>query len=995
MSSKGFGLERSRLSAALFAALVMPVAGAAFAQDAAATQDQAPTAASPSGANAQNLDKIVVTGSLIPQTSLETFKPVTVISAEDLKNRGFTSVQQALHESSFSTGGVQGNQTSASFTQGAETNSLFGLDPGYTKYLIDGRPMANYPALYNGTSTFNNISGIPIDLVERIEILPGGQSSLYGSDAIAGVVNIILKKKLDGAVISARLGWFEDGGGDSRRISVADSFGSADGRFNSLVGVQFEKTDPIWAYDRDLTKQFNTHAYGGAAPLASRDWLVYGPFTSYHFLDPNNCANVSSGFGGTEGLQTRPGFGEENYCGSLYTPGYATLKNGKESTQFYTHTTFDVNDNVQLYADLLASNESTRYHIGSNFTWWGTSVKWGYFYDPRSAIVGNGVADAYGPYICGTDPACLASLPGGDLLNLQRAFTPEDMGGWERSMNRDDSNSYAITLGANGTFGGSNWDYDIGFTRTQYKLTENSFARLADPINDFFQNNVLGPQLGVDPWFGAYPVFEPNYAAFYQMLTPAQFNSFTGYTHSHSKTYDNMLRAQVTNGSLFSLPGGDAGIALAVEGGNQGWEYNPDPLLIPDPVTLESEIWGTTSISGSGSRSRYAVLGEMRLPVWDPLTISLSGRYDSYKVSGEKVSKPTYNLGIEYRPFESLLFRGQYGTAFKAPTLSDEFQGVSGFYSSAIDYTQCAALGFDPTVAGEQCPQRFSSAQYFGTQRGNPELEPITADVWSYGVVWAPTAKFSIGADYHHWDIKNEVNLQNVNQLLLDEYNCNEGNLDVNSGTCQAAYTAITRNSLGVIQQIDITKINVSDETLNAVTAEMHYLQSLGGFGDLKLDASWTRNLDHDYQQYPTDPEIDLLTNPFWSTDPHYRANASVAWSKDKWTATLYANYIGPTPNYRSGLVAPGFDDDGNPTGGYETVGAGKLGSYTLYNASVNYDVTPDIQVSFLVNNLFNRYPDMDLSYPGNTGQPYNINNYDAYGRSYYVEARWNFGKSE
>src|SRR4030095_4015093 len=85
-------------------------------------------------------------------------------------------VQDALHQSSFATGGVQGNQTSASFTQGAETNSLFGLNPGYTKYLIDGRPMANYPALYNGSDVFNNISGIPIDLVERIEILPGGQS---------------------------------------------------------------------------------------------------------------------------------------------------------------------------------------------------------------------------------------------------------------------------------------------------------------------------------------------------------------------------------------------------------------------------------------------------------------------------------------------------------------------------------------------------------------------------------------------------------------------------------------------------------------------------------------------------------------------------------------------------------------------------------------------------------------------------------------------------
>jgi len=320
---------------------------------------------------------------------------------------------------------------------------------------------------------------------------------------------------------------------------------------------------------------------------------------------------------------------------------------------------------------------------------------------------------------------------------------------------------------------------------------------------------------------------------------------------------------------------------------------------------------------------------------------------------------------------------------------------VSGFYSSAIDYTNCAALGFDPTVAGTDCPQKYSSAQYFGTQRGNPELDPINADVWSYGVVWAPTAKFSVGADYHHWNIKNEVNLQNVDQLLLDEYNCNQGNLDASSGSCLAAYSAIQRNDLGNITQIDITKINVSDETLDAFTLDLHYLQGLGAFGDLKLDGSWTEMTYHRYQQYPSDPEINLLTNPYWSTDPKYRANASAAWSKDKWTATLYANFVGPTPNYRSGLSAPGVDDSGNPTGGYNTTGAGKLGSYTTFNASVNYDVTPDVQVSFLVNNLFNRYPDMDLTYPGNTGAPYNSNNYDAYGRSYYVEARWNFGKSE
>jgi hypothetical protein len=134
--------------------------------------------------------------------------------------------------------------------------------------------------------------------------------------------------------------------------------------------------------------------------------------------------------------------------------------------------------------------------------------------------------------------------------------------------------------------------------------------------------------LGWDPLFGAYPVFEPDYAAFYTLMTPDDFNSFTGYTDSRSKTYDNMLRAQITTGSLFSLPGGDAGLAVAVETGTQGWEYNPDPRL------LNGEVWGTTAVSGIGSRSRYAVTSELRLPVWDALTVSLSGRYDSYKVAG-------------------------------------------------------------------------------------------------------------------------------------------------------------------------------------------------------------------------------------------------------------------------------------------------------------------------------------------------------------------------
>ena len=958
-------MQRKHLTTAICMAMAA-VATSAHAQD--ATQADANAAPAP---KAEALDKIVVTGSLIPQTTLETAKPVLVISAEDLKTRGFTNVQDALHQSSFATGGVQGNQQGSSFTQGAETNSLFGLNPGYTKYLIDGRPMANYPALYNGTDVFNNISGIPIDLVERIEILPGGQSSLYGSDAIAGVVNIKLKKSMDGSVLSARLGGYDEGGGESRRISIATDFGSDDGRFHMLLGGQFEHADPIWSSQRDLTS--HTVNYAGT-PYASRDFGIFGRFgslaNSYYFLDPANCANVSSGFDGTIEMQYRPGRNQP-YCGSMFTPGYQTLKNGKESAQVYTHATFDVNDNMQFYGDLLYSQETDRAHDGSSPTWWGSSVEFastnGYFWDPNL----------------------------GDAIQIQRSFMPEDMGGWDHSMNRYDSRSYALTLGANGSFGDSNWDYDIGATRTEYNLVERQWNRLAGPINDWFNTHILGPQQGT--YYG-YPVFTPNYAEFYKLIPVADFNSFTTHTTTHSKTYDNMLRAQVTNGSLFSLPGGDAGIALAVEGGNQGWDYTPDALLVPDPVTLQSEIWGTTSTSGSGSRSRYAVTGELRLPVFAPLTINLSGRYDSFKLSGEKVSKPTYNIGFEYRPIESLLFRGQYGTAFKVPTLSDQFQGLSGFYSIANDYLYCHTQNpaydvgaFEACLNDANIDQTQTQPEYFGTTSGNPDLEPITAKVWSYGVVWAPTAKFSIAADYHHWNIQNEVAQENVDQMMKDDLACTPvangglGTLDPNSGTCQAVFNQVVRNPDGTLSSIHVGKINVAREVLDALTLDVNYDQSIGRWGDLSFKGSYTKNLKHEQQTYPTDPVIDLLNSGYNSRDPIYRANASATWVKGNWNTTLYADYIGPTADYDA------WTDITNCS----TSRCNEVGSYTTYNASVNWKATSDLDLSFVVTNLTNKMPDMDARNPayGNNGAPYNSSMFDVYGRGYYLEARWNFGK--
>ena len=211
-------------------------------------------------------------------------------------------------------------------------------------------------------------------------------------------------------------------GGKSGRLSFATSISGADGRWNTLLGVQAEKSDPVWGWQRDLTRQFNQNGYNGAAPVASRDWMIFDELAGqYVFMDSANCANVSGGFGGTVDKQTRPGSGD--YCGSLYTPGYRTLKNEKEGAQLYAHSTFELNENAQAYADILLNQEKVKYHVGSGYTWWGTSVKWGAFYDPNLHT----------------------------LLNLQRAFAPEDMGNWKDSMSENKSSSYSVSLGVNGT----------------------------------------------------------------------------------------------------------------------------------------------------------------------------------------------------------------------------------------------------------------------------------------------------------------------------------------------------------------------------------------------------------------------------------------------------------------------------------------------------------------------------------------------------------------
>ncbi len=894
----------------------------------------------------EELDEIVVTGSLIPLVKSQISTPVTTISADDIQIKGFATVADALQHASFATGAVQGAQSTNGFTPGASTLSLFGLSPSYTKYLIDGRPLADYPALYNGSSAITSISGIPTLLVDHIDILPGAQSSIYGSDAIAGVINISLKKKMDGPSADVRYGWTKDGGGTDKRIEVADGFNI--GGVNILVGAQYEKTQPIWGYQRPITSQY--FAQGPTPQTAERDYLVLGLFgpngdgkNPYYFEDPANCANVTGQFNNSTREYTRPRRG--SYCGTT-AAGFYTLNNGTEATQAYLHASDDINDHVQLFTDVLIDHDYTKSSNGPGF--WATNVDNTYnqFVDPR------------------VNP--------NDVLTLQHIFSPEEAGGLNNTLNKNTTNSIRATVGALGSLV-ANWTYALDFTYTENKLTETKYTSLTSKIDGLFAS-IMGPNLGPDPTFGQ-PTFEPDYAAFYKPLTPAQWASFNAPLNSYSRTEESLARLQLTNSALFSLPGGNAGAAIVIDGGAQGWDY------VPDKDFFNGESYLYTAVAGSGHRSRDSATAEVRLPVVKMLTFDLSSRYDNYKVLGNNIDKATYNLGVEFRPISQVLLRGRYGTAFKAPTLPDEFQGPSGFFQTVTDYYQCAQMGFTGANLGN-CPLA-NGVQVFGKTQGSPALKPITAKVYDLGIALTPLDRLLFTADFIHWSISNEITAEPSDELLRQESACRLGQLDPKSPTCVAAISEVTRDQFGNLTQVLTPKVNVAAENLNVFTATLDYALEAGVAGAFVFQASYSDELKHNLTRFAGDTQIDLINDPFLSNDDFKsKENLSTTWNFRKFGTTLYVERYGRTPNYIAYTSPPG----------YATPGAGRVGSWTLANLSARYTILPGLIVSANVQNLFDKAPPLDTSTPGTINQPYLTSNYNPYGRSYFVEASYKFG---
>ena len=675
--------------------------------------------------------------------------------------------------------------------------------------------------------------------------------------------------------------------------------------------------------------------------------VLVDPFPTV-FEDPGaaTCENLAENFGGTTTYDSRPGFG--NYCGSLTEAGYTTFLNGQEGGSAYVNANFQLGDNAELYASLLFSDNRIESNSGSRFWVPDVNGSSGFIWDDTRA-----------------EP----------LLQFQHIFSPEETGGRNKNNDVNNSQSYNIALGVRGAFGESDWEYDVYYARSQYDLKDRQKWALTADIEEFFRDQFLGPQLGT--YYG-YPVYHPDQNAFYQSLTPDQYDSFLGTIKTDSKTWTHSLNLRFTNTNLFELPAGPVGGAALLQAGKQSWE-NPT-----DPRVIAGEFWGLTGTQGAGERENWAAALEFRVPVFSMLTANLSGRYDDYKnVDAGSDSRTTYKFGLEFRPVDSLLLRASYASAFRAPDMASIYAGESGFFANVTDYFRCEEAG-QPLAT---CTYNPVNTQ--GSRSGNLDLESITADSFGLGFVWSPTDSFQLRADYYDISIDNEVSDLSVDRILRDENECRQGRLDINSPTCVDALARVDRSSgtvPNVLQLVTIEPINISKEKVSGVVAGMTVRFGGGRGGNFEVRLDYNNTINHEYTQFPGDAPIDLLNDGFNSTEFHTVTTGDFIWDIGNWTTTLHGTRYGKTPNYAE---QSGTD----PINGVEP---GKIDPYYLFNLNLNFQLTDNSDLALTVNNIEDKGPPQDKSYSGTTAYPYyNIFNFNGYGRAFWLEYRIDLGSGK
>jgi len=925
--------------------------------------------------NGKTSEPIVVTGSRIRRPDFSTPNPVVSLGAAQIQESGTTNLTQFLSgypalQGSSGSSLNSGDQAGIGYT-GLNLLNLRNLGTDRTLVLVDGRRhVSGVPG-----SQAVDINTIPSDLVDRVDILTGGASAIYGADGVSGVVNFVLKKNFQGLTVRAQDGTSQYGDAGQRLFSVTAGHNFAGGRGNFAIAYEHGEEDRLETKDRSYLSGPNSVRFvlnpddpenqGGYTGPADNGIPDYVPLTDVRYAWTARGGAISTDFDfGTPSFVGLPGGGVAPYQFGRDIPGGYEQGGSATRTADYGNDLlprirrdvvnlighFDVSPALTIFAE-------GKYARNKSFSLAQPTFDYYLYLAPDNAYL----------------PASLAAVAPDGVLVTRDNF---DFGQRGEDIKRD---TYRGVLGAKGEIG-SHANYEVSYT---YGRTDVTNHYINDRITDRFNaalDAVVGPdgnitcRVNLDPTAADATTFTPGQCVPINIIgegSPSQaaLDWITADTIDRSRITQHVVSGSVSGdlGALFSFPGGGSlGYAF-------GAEYRKESSrFIADPLAAQGLTFGNALSNDHGSFNVKEAFGEVRAPLLQKqrfaynLELGAALRVSDYSTVG---TTKAWKVDGSYAPVKDITFTGTYSTAVRAPNIGELFSGASQTYeffddpcnsnnvSSGTSYraANCAALLGSLGVTDPAAYMDTRSVNISGSMGGNPNLKAETAKTWTAGVILQP--RFIPGltarADWYNINLTNAINTvapQQLSELCVDQPTLDNAFCSSIIRQNGAAGNADAGNIVG----FTVAPQNVAAFKTAGLDLNLNYRKRTARLGTFSLNVIGNYL---DKLQFIGTPGADPTDSRGETYAPKYTVHTDLTWNKGPFTLNYGLLYFSKTTRF-SNLRTNTNPDITAPEYKY-------LKEHWEHNLYASVDVDKRFTFYGGVNNLFNQKPDIGTSrYP-------------------------------
>ena len=903
----------------------------------------------------QSLQRVEITGSSIKRIASEGALPIQVITTEDLKAQGITTAEQVISLLNGNGNGMDNLASNSDVASGSGRGSnglsaanLRGQGASNTLVLLNGRRIATH-GLNGGVV---DLGSIPMSAVERIEVLKDGASAIYGTDAIGGVINFILKKNYQGLQAEAFTDVTQAGGGRIDKVKLVGGFGNLeqDG-LNVLVSLGRSQNQQLRGDQRDFVNTFQPNRGLSVDTRGTPFATAFAISSIYNALSRDNltASGRSTGpmapgggtqvYNGINALDVPGGIGcnaidgqgaydevlwaspSAKYGCAWDTGRAAVLQQPVTNTNLVAKATFKIGQH-QVFAEVVSAKAESAKSFSPNQISSSTSAT-----SPLLNLAYPSTGSSY-QYVMNKLVGAFPTLAANQAAGAPIAFRWRCMPCGNREIETT-SNTGRTLIGADGPLGGG-WDYRAGLS-----------VATSDSTSVLGSGYFFGKEFAATINSGLLnPFLLPGETQTPQALAALAAASANGVTLYGGKS--TLQQADATaSGPIFKLPAGEVMAAVGIDMRTERFAFNGKASDLATQARVFNAPFDSVNTLDTVQRDVKALYTEVLIPVTKDLETTVAVRRDDYSGFGTSTNP---KFSFRYTPTSTVLARGAYSTGFRVPTFAQQLFGVTESpYSGKdlVDPAKCPGLKVDPTKPG--C-ESITPNTLFG---GKPDLGPETSKQWTLGFVWEPMSNFSAGVDF--WSISKSNAIQSLSLTTL-----------LNNAALFPAN--FIRDASGALVQIDQRWVNAGESLTSGVDIN---LRANGRIANGK----WVAVLDGSYllekksRVLATSPWGDSEIGVFSRTGDlglRWKHTLTGSYQKGDWTTTL-------TQIYRAGYkdaVLPGVANGSvKPVDWQQDVDA-----YSTFNASVTYAGIKNVGLTVGIKNLFDKDPPFTAVYDGDTG---------------------------